>query len=219
MPGPESMPAPSSRSSPKRDLQFRGQTIPDDLRGCSILLAHADRMWKAEENNAARLATRANFVLSLISAVIGLKLFALGREAAVMWTQADLWPSILFWGLVLASAIALLYSLLLVLNVRWGKPRAHQTASKLLGLDRRVTNAPWQLEEVEAGWYIFRTTVLAAEDLCVRNGERKQAIDTAQVAFLVGFLTLLGSVGVHSFVVASAPRILPPASEPDRSLQ
>jgi hypothetical protein len=175
--------------------------IPSDPRGAAILIAHADRFWKAEEANAARLSTRANFVLSGIYAIIGFKTFAVGRELdRVLAVPTGFW-FVLYWIASGTTVVLLVFALVRALGSGQRKRQIAPAASDLLRLRDSVINRPWNIEEVEASWYVFKTTYNAATDLNQRNKRRIIGIDRAQRLLFFGIITLILSIVVYTFAV------------------
>jgi len=181
-------PAPSPPPPlPPVDLPALVEDVADDSEESRLdftyLVAHADRRWKAEENNATRLAARANLVLSGITAVIGLKLVAAGKELDVIAAAAP-WVGVVFVTLIVLILIALGRALWLVLGVelgKWRKSGESVSASALLELDLEMIEDPENVPE-----HVLVVTTKAAEELLGRNAIRQTAVNRAQVAFLWG---------------------------------
>jgi uncharacterized membrane protein YbhN (UPF0104 family) len=174
--------------------------MPGDVH--SSLLDQAERSWKAEEVNAARVAARANLVLSAILALVAALLLIVRHEALLIDT---LWQRVTFAGLLLSAMIFAVLALADVLHVRLkasgeapGSPSSNE-----LRIDHRLAARPWVMKQSEATAYAFRLTYNAAAGLYHRNQARQRAVDRAQrrlmAAVLLVFLSQVMYIGVIWF--------------------
>jgi hypothetical protein len=185
------------RQMPMRDM------IPLTGTGGNTLLAHADRCWKAQEANAARLATRANLVLTAITAILGLKLFALGKEIEVVRQLPVGWISIAFWTSGASGAFCVIWALRTILELRLYSRRAEldaPSASAALEISKQVEDKPWRLAEGASVWYLFKITYNAALGLRQRNEQKQRSIRLAQNWLFAGILFLVMSI--ISYIIA-----------------
>ena len=181
-------------------------TIPDEERGAPVLLAHADRFWKAEEVNATRIATRANLVLSGVTAVLGLKLFAAGKEIETMTSPPLGLRAMVFWMLAPLCLALLLWCLGIILEVKpWWRTRK-PSACQWLQIPDELAKTPWRMTRRQADWYIFRLTINAAEELHNRNRIRNIAVNRAQSLFFISAIGLFFSLGLYAWVARSQSR-------------
>jgi hypothetical protein len=81
--------------------------VPERLE---ILVEHADRVWRAEEENARRLHAKRNFALTQVGVLIGALVLRFGR----LEDESPL-PEWLAWS---RSVVSALISLMLVLSAR-----------------------------------------------------------------------------------------------------
>lgn len=150
----------------------------------AAVLAHAVRNWQAEVENAARLSSRENGILSVIAMLLGLGLFR-GPEAQVMEPAALSWT---LRCLLVLGMLQVLVALGLVLWIRRAAPGlttrqlGHASfASALLtwpGTPRHMKEVV--LDALEADLIAIRVTKTATEDLLERNTRRKQLLDKSQ---------------------------------------
>ena len=185
-----------------------------DSEGLKAALSHADRCWKAEEANATRLASRANLVISGVSAIIGLKLYAMGREVGVI-LEAPPGPfPTLFWVFGLLSGFFLLTCLVIVLGIRrWELTGGESpnksdppTASGRLGFSESELSFVLSLDADEVTFVAFQHTIDAYKDLQERNATRKQAVDNAQRRLFWGIICLAFSMATFVWVDYSQKR-------------
>jgi hypothetical protein len=104
------------------------------------MVSHSDRMWKAEEQNAARIANRSNLALTAISAVIGLKLLAFGKEVTTLYVYRGSWA---WWTFMIAFGLSVLYllrALRLVLGSSWTKKDTSASSANLI-IDKAIAEA------------------------------------------------------------------------------
>ena len=166
--------------------------------GLKSLVAHSDRFWKAEEVNAARLAARSNLVLSAITAVLGLKLFAMGKEMDTVFAAEIGWRSILFWQAAVGSIGCLLWSLCIILGIKKKDGREQpDTSSGNLGIDELL--GTWKSKtNSQVVEYVMTTTYDAAIDLQARNADRKRSIGRSQIRLFFAIGLLFASMGLYT---------------------
>ncbi|GMV24391.1 MAG: hypothetical protein AMXMBFR58_04220 [Phycisphaerae bacterium] len=206
-----------------------GMYSPFDNEGASVtLLAHADRCWKAEEVNATRIAARCNLVLSGITAILGLKLFAASKELETI-IRTQWWLSALCWIPAVIAMYFLLKALKIVLEVKelWRNDKADPTeideavfgedaetdpnekqpsrgmSSRGLQISKKLSETPHRITDTHARWYIFKLVDTAARNLHRRNDERSRAVDEAQAYFFWGCLLLFVSFTVYTLIVVT----------------
>lgn len=174
-----------------------------------VWLAHADRCWKAEEANATRLAARANLVLSGVTAIIGLKLFAIGKEIETILDSDSSAKATLFWVFGGISGILLLNALIQVLGIRrWEltfdePPNGHgqaPSASAGLGIPTDELEKMHELPALAASWRCFFLTYDAFTDLQERNAKRKEHVDSAQRKLFWAILCLALTMGLYTWI-------------------
>lgn len=171
---------PAHRSSSASDPQM---TSTHDATTATVL-AHAERHWQAEVENAARLSSRENGILSVIAMLLGLGLFR-GPEAQ------QLEPAALSWtrrGLLVLGVLQVLAALGLVLWIR--RPASGLTTRQLRSASFASALLTWPgtgrhmkevvLDALEADLIAIRVTNAATEDLLARNTRRKQLLDKSQ---------------------------------------
>jgi hypothetical protein len=155
--------------------------------GCETRLAWASRSWEAEVENAQRLATRMNIVLTVALAAAAAGAKVLGDALVTHPTDharlALLWTAIAGVVSVFAGFVRVLF--------RQGRSGRTSAASFYLlppedAADARSTEGPEVLER------LFLATSAAAYDLYARNTEEKRRLDQAQQALVLGAaLTML----------------------------
>jgi hypothetical protein len=180
---------------------------PVDGTGGAVLLAHADRCWKAEEANAARLATRANLVLSAITAILGLKLFAIGKEIEVVIREPFGAWSLFFWIAGSIGFVAILNALRQILGIQFKSKKSSASAS--LSLAESVAESPWKVAPGDATWYIFKVTYNASLSLRERNEEKQNSIRRSQVSLGIGVVALAISIVCFTIISLSSSRSVP----------
>lgn len=167
------------------------------------LIAHADRMWKAEEQNSSRLAARANLVLSGLTALIGLKVFTLGKELdVILAARLTVWL-VLLWQAIGLCVLTLARALWLALDVRIGSGRGTSSASQALALDPNTVERIL-FDQLPPGApvpeMVFSVTQDAALDLQDRNASRGVAIAKAQILLFAAVGLLVGSMILYTIV-------------------
>lgn len=156
-----------------------------------ILIAHADRCWKAECENAARIESRMKLTAGAIMALLGLGFFK------VDWLYDPRHESRLHWvWVVIAMRIALVFALIflawalaVLFARRPNKPQVEpHTSSEQLSIKGDDVQRPVR----EA---VFLRTYKAYTDLQARNGEQwtklKRAEDFAIIGVVFVFAALL----------------------------
>ncbi|GMV25498.1 MAG: hypothetical protein AMXMBFR58_15290 [Phycisphaerae bacterium] len=169
----------------------------------SVLVSHADRYWKAEEVNATRIANRANLVLSGITAVIGLKFVAIGKEIDTILAAAN-WQRVFFAAASMWAAFLLGWSWLRVLGIGSKKTTSNTLASDDLAVEAAIQKDPTVIQDADIPVYIFKQTYNAAVGLKERNLQRQLTVDGAQRLFAWALLSM--AVSIVIFVLAYANR-------------
>jgi len=195
-------------------------------------------MWKAEEQNAVRLAQKSNLVLSGLAALFALTFFMVGKDLASFFGGQWTGWRCTFATMVAIAALVLLSAIWKVMEIhkhwrlrhlarlRWwvslfsserqsGTERT-ASSSDLLDLPpdpSGLVKTPWEVEEHVATWVVYATVLAAARDLHARNEYRKTTIDRAQVCLFIATLLLFLSIvpyTVHA-LLGSAPCPPPPS--------
>lgn len=187
---------------------------PAEEGGLACLLVHADRCWKAEEVNAARIGARSNLVLTGVTAVLGLKLYGASAEIrGVLQAEYTGYVSMFWWTAVL-GLIGMLACLALVLEVKiawlWVETESLQTATgkapacaklyfpeKLKHFPSNPESIPKRLAETT----VFQNTYAAALQLNARNDKRNRSVSMAQLLFFVSAVLLFISLACYSQIV------------------
>ncbi|MBC7834589.1 MAG: hypothetical protein H7Y88_05750 [Phycisphaerales bacterium] len=208
----------SEQSAQKPEGSTVSESPAERLFG--VLTQHADRGWKAEETNSARLAARANLVIAGVSAVIGFRLFGIGGETELMLDRLIALDSRagMFWVCWLGTLVCLGWALLIALEMvrapttleedgavsKPSEPEEGATSSRLLLLPPEKVADPTTL--TPEGWAatIFEATYKSFVNLQERNAERRDAVDAAQLTFLGSLLPLFVSIGLYTWVAYDA---------------
>ncbi|MBX3382313.1 MAG: hypothetical protein KF864_02270 [Phycisphaeraceae bacterium] len=173
-------------------------------KALQLLIAHADRMWKAEEQNAARLAARTNLVLTGVTAIIGLKVFSLGKELDVVLNAPLSVPLVFFWQCLAGSTGCLACALWIALDTRLGTSHFSSSASEDLWLDQKVVDLVLTQDDAPerkmVPGMVFSATQEAALDLQDRNARRGVAIMKAQTLFFVAVGFAITSMILYTWV-------------------
>lgn len=160
-------------------------------------------MWKAEEANAARLAARSNLVLSGITAIIGLKVFTLGRELDTILAAKTSVTLVLFWQAFGLAVIFLAWALWLTLDARFGSRKGSSSASQGFAIDEDILEHVLFCEDVEqkeVAELVFSVAHNAASDLQNRNATRGTSIAKAQLLFFVAVGLAVASMVLYTMV-------------------
>ncbi len=174
---------------------------PTSSETAPALIAHADRLWKAEEANAARLQTRVNIVWTGLTAVMGFGAAILGPRLSGMLNGGVFgWLAL---ACLVGGAACLVKAMLHVLGTRRRADAASPAASGGLILLNELRRRPWAFARHEVEWYLFRTTYDAAKALQKRNADRQATVDKSQFWFLFGFFGTLASILLVSLSVWS----------------
>jgi hypothetical protein len=187
-----------------------------------IALEHAIRCWEAETQNAERLASRENGLLTLLSAIVGFGFFKLSDEGSVLPTYASLAVR----AFLTVVLLLLLLAFLSILVSRWPRGRGArsrvrgQFASGRLVWPSDDSLQPRELASEQAAIRIaLSRTSDAAEYLRERNVVRRGRLDLGQQ--LVVFAGLSAGLGFAVYVwsglwsrVVNSIRACPP---PDRT--
>jgi hypothetical protein len=176
---------------------------PKNDEAAATLIAHADRCWKAEEQNAARIAAKANLVLSAITAITGFKMYALGQELKVLRDGPRDLRFWLFWIALAFAMLFLVWALALVLESKglWQRTSSiSASASRGLRLPDHVANLPWKAPAYAISWRVFADLYRSFLDLQVRNEARAAAIDSSQRRLFLGVVLLFVSIAMYNWV-------------------
>lgn len=177
--------------------------LPERVEGAAILLAHADRCWKAAEANSARIAARANLVLSGVTAMLGLKLFLAGKEFDLVTAAPAGTPLYVFVAAWVLSLVFLGVALVKVLfgpRKLIGAPREGDTASGGLQLNQGAIDRPWAVPANYATVYVFLLTYRASTDLHERNKKRERSVDSAQKWLILGIAALFLAMFSYTWI-------------------
>jgi hypothetical protein len=185
-------------------------------------LAWAVGSWEAEVENARRLATRVNLVLTIALAFVGagskviMDAVAAHRgERALPWLVA---------GAVLGIAF-MFWAFVNVLGVRRRARRGPPFASAFLLPPEDVpaplngAQAPTEPENDSALFRAFLATTAAAYELHGRNAEERTRIDRGQQWLVVGVLLTMVCGGLYTWIRgAGAPALAagPASAQPAR---
>ncbi|HLP85467.1 MAG TPA: hypothetical protein VK157_14055 [Phycisphaerales bacterium] len=187
------------------DEYMNGDTIypalPTDKTGVTALIGHADRVWRAAEANGTRLATRSSVLITATSGLLGLKLFALGKEwNTVLASDREALQTLFILAGVL-SLICLTVALVLITGTRFSYFRREckcsdglPFASGYLELPPEVGDEPWNADTAEAVWSVYVATYDAGRRLEERNIQRKAILDRAGSQLFLGFVFMILSM-------------------------
>jgi hypothetical protein len=181
--------------------------LPEDRAVVSILIGHADRVWKAAEANGTRLGTRASILASAASALLGLTLFALGKEwETILSAKTPVLTS--FFIATGALAVISLALTLFTINATWWpfRPRRcpctprHPFSSGALELPDEIGDEPWKADEAAAVWSVYIATYDAGRELEGRNIDRQKALDWGGWCVFSGFVFILASMILYALI-------------------
>jgi hypothetical protein len=171
--------------------------------GWETRLAWASRSWEAEVENAQRLATRMNIVLTVALAAAAAGTKVLGDALA----RRPMDPGHLrLLGGALVGVLFVFVGFARVLVKRSGPRRAAAASFYLLppedpgGATVTVDGGPDILERA------FLATTAAAYDLYARNIEQKRCLDQAQQLLVVGAALTLLSGALYTWTEARSAR-------------
>lgn len=172
------------------------RTLPSS-EAAKALLVHADRWWKAEESNAARLASRANLALSVLTATLGFKLVAISREIETV-RLANGFVQALYWSFTVLAGFYLCKALLRLIAPQFQPPQDDkpQAACSLLAVNPKIQQTPLDFAEEAMFMEVWANTNAAAANLGVRNSNREKRIHHAQVLLMLGILFVFCSMGI-----------------------
>lgn len=160
------------------------------------LVEHADRCWKAECENAERLAARIRLMLSGLIALFGVGLFK------IEWTRSnDVAPSMgpypMFFVklFVTLSVPCFVVAFLRLLRRRERHETLH--ASEHLSLPDEITGGPASTNDVLAKEATFAATWNAYLDLQNRNSMRARRIDIANRWFFGGLTLVISALLIY----------------------
>ncbi len=178
-------------------------------------------MWKAEEVNATRLASKVTLVTAGITATLGFKLFVSGSAIPVILKLGSL-HKVLILGSGGFAALCLLSSIWKALDVKvnaelflpWLKDawtwipltrsrmqtrinplEQNYSACELLPLNGQERDAIADADPSDTLKLVIAKVELATSELRFRNSLRKSRIESAERWFLTGLLALLFSAG------------------------
>jgi hypothetical protein len=156
--------------------------------GWETRLAWASRSWEAEVENAQRLATRMNIVLTVALAAAAAGTKVLGDALATHPTDQG---RLTLLGAAIAGILCVFVGFVRVL-FRQKRSRRVAAASFYLLPPEDAADARYAAEGPDVLERAFLATSAAAYDLYARNAEEKRRLDQAQQALVLGAaLTLL----------------------------
>ena len=169
-----------------------------------IYLAWAVRSWEAEVENAGRLATRVNLVLTIALAFVGAGA-KLVMDAVVQHPGDGL-----LIGLLTGASIGvgmMFWSFMVVLGVRYTRGSTTFASYMLLAPDDvPAPSAAPGLVNDEAVYRHYLATAAAAYELHAMNTEERNRIDRGQQWLIVGVVwTVLCTVGYNMVRDVPAP--------------
>ncbi len=175
-----------------------------DNEAIKHLIGHADRMWRSEEQNAARIATRANLVLTAVAAIIGLKVFTFGKELdTIINAEKGLWFHA-FIVCLLVAAYFLIHALCIAIDIRPLSVPSSSASSKLEIeedlLEELLIARESDEDDNPVGPIIISSTMDAASNLRDRNASRERAIGRAQILFFAGVLSTFATFFAYTMV-------------------
>jgi hypothetical protein len=186
------------------DVQVNVETEADKLRrddADDVWLAHAERCWQAERENADRVDRRTNLISAAVFALLGLGLYRVewfGGATDVARVQS--WLVVVMIKALLIAALGCFSWALGVLHL-FGPRTAHagpRTASALL----EIIEGDKHLRSRRVA---FVRTYRAAEDLRRRNDRRWQKLDKAQKWFQIGVCLVILSIMLY--MICSSPPV------------
>ena len=186
----------------------KAEETREDASPLSIGLQHAVRRWQAETENAARLASRENGILTLIAAVLSIGLFKVGDFAGVQPASVSIWVKACLTASLLAMGAALVRILLVRLSseeidTSLGPPRRQIFASNNLRWPLNPALHPAKAPLRDTLEIAYKQTTRAANSLHVRNLRRKESIDSGQHWLLVA--ASLAGVALLIYMWLAAP--------------
>lgn len=183
----------------------------------AIVLAHAERVWKAEEVNASRLASKVSLVTAGITATLGFKLFVSG-SAIPLILKLGWFHKLAILGLGAFAGLCLIRSIWMALGVKitrrhflpWLKelwswipltqtrinpPEQTYSACELLTFTEQERDAVHEADASDTLKLVIARVELATSELRFRNSVRKSRIESSERWFLTGLFALLISAG------------------------
>lgn len=192
------MTPPSSQQSPPPGGS-PGPSVPGPTTSIEPLLAHAERCWRAEEENARRLATKRSVLLSGTAAAFAL---TIAKLIDMAWPAKDHGkPSWVMAALLLAGVLWILRILhLVLLPAPTNRIRGDLTfASSYLPTSRKLVRSPWRLTSLTAQAEALWNLEEAATRLHLRNEEEERRLRSAEEHIWAGFT--VGAVGLGLYCV------------------
>jgi|GEM_PF-5687788 len=149
-----------------------------------MMVSHADRMWQAERENAARIQDRINLTAAAIVALLGLGLFGF------VWTLDDKSHPVLGPIMMVAVHVLLVLALLffaLSLGRLYSGPTASASATDELEFESKDSESPlWTA--------VYNRIISAYTDLKQSNARHRLRLRKAQVSFVLGMACVFLSV-------------------------
>lgn len=196
-------------------------TVAEKLQSgaATLLVQHADRMWKAEEQNASRLSTKANLLLSATAAALGFVALAVrdfperARELGWWYILLVLFPSVVAVGFLVGGGAKLVRSSRLrgprgsesaatgQTGQRAASTAESESASALLDLPDDAESNIFAYDERDAATFAFFATFQAARELRLRNRGKRDALDSAQKRLIIAAVLLVFALILHSLLV------------------
>lgn len=203
----------------KLNLRVAAENIDD------VLLAHAERQWQAECENAARQSSRANLILSATSVILALPglIFLLtwrdgNRFAADSGTLLSM--QIVAFVFIAIAAFLFVLCLITILGVRSArKDETKHPPMSSAYLDLKGADLKLALEDRHHASRIAFTKLRAAgRDLHRRNVRQKQRMDESQQWLVYGLFALVLGLGLYGAAnVLSELGATPAATGPENA--
>ncbi len=112
--GAESPPEPDPREEPAHSEESAKSTAAERIARVGIARSLAEKQWEAEQENARRLATRSNGILTTVAALSGLGFFKIGSLGVIQPS----WVSWLVRVTITLSVICTAIGVVFVLDLR-----------------------------------------------------------------------------------------------------
>lgn len=170
---------------------------PESDETPDVLIDHANREWQSEEVNAARIGAKANIVLSLIVALIGLVLFVLGRDLRTLFSEEPR-TSVLLILIAVIATYCMFRALWIVLELGIS-PRTESRSSRHLFMDDRIADSSVSIPDVHAKKAVLYYVHVAATDLYARNTTRATNLRTAQKYLYAAIILAVACIGIYTW--------------------
>lgn len=188
--------------STERQPASSDERLPEDAI-TDAAIEHADRWWRAECENANRLAGQVNFMLTGLVALVGLGLFRIEwrrREDDVSMIS-PVWAIIVIRAFLTLAILAFVWSFW---RLRPTDRRDRTLQSEKLQLPERLFLKPGRSRLA-----VFVTVYRASLGLWGRNVAKLRRIEAAQLPFLIGLVLVIASIVLylwtsHPFWLAGA---------------